>query len=187
MVVLAAMWFDIRPKGPKLRVHDMQMMCVEVVASAVSMCTTDSVLKHHHSMERCRSHYLENVYRTFRSSWTHHYQSFLPVPSAFDRAKDAAECALQQFSSSLPTVCVDSSPNIDSYPAPGQFLYLTAVTAHNGNSVLECWQTGPLLVVPSGVGFSQGRSTDSGPGGNASWTIVLPHYDVGLHFAPAKQ
>jgi len=66
------------------------------------------------------------------------------------------------------------------------YLNLTAIGARNGESVLECWEVGPI-VKSSVPGTSGASSLFFGETTNATYTIIPPRFDGGLHNAPAVQ
>lgn len=70
------------------------------------------------------------------------------------------------------------------------YLNMTVITGNNDISVLKCWQlTTPFATsdVPGVVGT---QTLGLGPlvgGGSATYTILPPRFDGGLHNAPVKQ
>lgn len=74
-----------------------------------------------------------------------------------------------------------SSQNI-STPA----LNITAISASNGSSILECWRLDNFTVsqTPGTVGA---LSVFFGEASNVSYTVIPPRTNAGLHVAPAAQ
>jgi hypothetical protein len=66
------------------------------------------------------------------------------------------------------------------------YLNLTAISAREGESILECWEIGPILR-SSVPGTSGASSMFLGDTTNATYTIIPPRFDGGLHTAPAAQ
>jgi hypothetical protein len=65
-------------------------------------------------------------------------------------------------------------------------LNLTAIAASQGASVLECWQL-PGFVASSGAGTVGALNLFLGDLSNATYTVIPPRFDGGLHHAPAAQ
>lgn len=68
-----------------------------------------------------------------------------------------------------------------------QLFNITALTGRGGISVLECWQlTTPFVTsdVPGVIGTS---TLELGDMANATYTVIPPRFDGGLHNAPVKQ
>ncbi|KAI0169578.1 hypothetical protein GGR52DRAFT_473259 [Hypoxylon sp. FL1284] len=64
----------------------------------------------------------------------------------------------------------------------------SAITAHNGSSVFECWQFDTHFSPSSGGGLPGGAITQLGSiGREASYGVFPPNFDMGLHNAPRKQ
>ncbi|OIW26340.1 hypothetical protein CONLIGDRAFT_683328 [Coniochaeta ligniaria NRRL 30616] len=66
------------------------------------------------------------------------------------------------------------------------YLNLTAISARDGESILECWEVGPIIK-SSVPGTSGASSLFFGETTNATYTIIPPRFDGGLHTAPAVQ
>ncbi|KAB5513591.1 hypothetical protein GE09DRAFT_1161779 [Coniochaeta sp. 2T2.1] len=69
---------------------------------------------------------------------------------------------------------------------PKTYLNLTAITGRDGESVLECWEVGPLITsaVPGTAGAA---ALFLGDMSNATYTVIPPRFDGGEHVAPALQ
>ncbi|KAK3934377.1 hypothetical protein QBC46DRAFT_399972 [Diplogelasinospora grovesii] len=80
-------------------------------------------------------------------------------------------------SSSSPVVLSDSEP---------KYLNLTAISAAHGSSTLECWQFGPFSS-SSTPGTTGALNLVLGDMSNASYSVIPPRFDGGLHNAPAPQ
>lgn len=65
-------------------------------------------------------------------------------------------------------------------------LNLTAVAGLNGSSVLQCWQL-PGFMSSAVAGTAGALNLFLGEMANASYTIIPPRFDGGLHRAPAPQ
>ncbi|KAF2090951.1 hypothetical protein K490DRAFT_62282 [Saccharata proteae CBS 121410] len=83
---------------------------------------------------------------------------------------------------SISTSC---TPALSNTTTPA--LNLTAISAANGNSVLECWQLQPGFTVASQAGTSGALSLYLGDTANASYTILPPRFNGGTHNAPSAQ
>jgi hypothetical protein len=68
----------------------------------------------------------------------------------------------------------------------GTHLNLTAIGAKNSESTLQCWSVGPF-VTSSTPGTSGASSVFLGNTSNATYTVIPPRFDGGLHTAPAVQ
>lgn len=66
-------------------------------------------------------------------------------------------------------------------------LNITALTAANGISVLECWALDPGFVSSSQVGTTGASSLQLGNLANGSYSILPPRFNAGLHNAPNVQ
>lgn len=66
-------------------------------------------------------------------------------------------------------------------------LNVTAISAHQGSSTLECWQLDQPFITSSGDG-SLGR-TDTKLGGvsNVTYSVFPSKFDLGTHNAPYHQ
>ena len=71
--------------------------------------------------------------------------------------------------------------------SPPPFLNITAISAENNRSTIECWQLAAPSTAPSTPGIVGSTVTSLGPAGNLSYTILPPHFDGGLHNAPVVQ
>lgn len=65
-------------------------------------------------------------------------------------------------------------------------LNLTAISAANGASTLECWQL-PGVLASSGAGTVGALNLFLGDLSNATYTVIPPRYNGGAHNAPAAQ
>ncbi|KAN0133339.1 hypothetical protein V8E53_008779 [Lactarius tabidus] len=75
---------------------------------------------------------------------------------------------------------------MSAFTAP-PFLNITALTAHNGVSALECWQLLPGFATSSQSGTVGASSLQLGNVANASYAVLPPGFNAGLHNAPANQ
>jgi hypothetical protein len=69
---------------------------------------------------------------------------------------------------------------------PAVYLNVSAITGCNGESVFECWSVGPFAT-SSVSGLSGASTLFMGETANATYTVVPPRFDGGLHTAPAVQ
>ena len=65
-------------------------------------------------------------------------------------------------------------------------LNLTAIAARNGSSVLECWQL-PEFVTSATAGVAGALTLFLGDTANATYTVLPPRFNGGVHTAPAAQ
>ncbi|PLB38239.1 WD40 repeat-like protein [Aspergillus candidus] len=73
-------------------------------------------------------------------------------------------------------------------PTTPQTLTLTVLNAQNNHSTLECWALVPGFERASEPGISGTASLSLGAlSGNASYTMIPPRFDGGLHNAPGLQ
>lgn len=66
-------------------------------------------------------------------------------------------------------------------------LDITAISARNGASTIECWRMVTPFVVTSQAGVSGVAFTQLGKTGNLSYAIIPAKYDGGLHNGPQVQ
>ncbi|ORY66521.1 uncharacterized protein BCR38DRAFT_299111, partial [Pseudomassariella vexata] len=66
-------------------------------------------------------------------------------------------------------------------------LNITALSAHNSVSVLECWQLSSPFVTSDEPGRVGTQSMSLAQLGNATYDIIPARYDGGLHSEPRKQ
>ncbi|PHH59525.1 hypothetical protein CDD81_2887 [Ophiocordyceps australis] len=64
---------------------------------------------------------------------------------------------------------------------------ITAISAVNGKSVIECWELDAPCQASAAPGTSGAASTQLGPVGNVTHTVLAPNFDGGWHNAPAAQ
>lgn len=76
-----------------------------------------------------------------------------------------------------------SSPSI----ANGTFLEVTAIVAQGGNSVLECWRLAAPFSTSSGAGTVGASTLLIDDLANATYTVIPPHFEAGVHNAPHPQ
>jgi hypothetical protein len=90
-------------------------------------------------------------------------------------------CDTANAQSSTSSACAASAP---SFVPPA--LNLTAISASNGNSVLECWAL-PGFVASTQAGTVGALNLVLGDLANATYTLIPPRFNGGLHKAPAPQ
>ncbi|KAL8902574.1 MAG: hypothetical protein Q9207_004575 [Kuettlingeria erythrocarpa] len=66
-------------------------------------------------------------------------------------------------------------------------LTVTAISAKNGVSTIERWQLASPFKTSSEAGVSGVSFAQLGQAGNASYAVIPPHFEGGLHNAPALQ
>ncbi|MCJ1263281.1 hypothetical protein MMC22_003151 [Lobaria immixta] len=71
--------------------------------------------------------------------------------------------------------------------ASPSFLNLTAISATNGESTLECWQLSDQFTMSSQAGTAGTAIKQLGNVTNATYTILPAKFDGGAHRAPAVQ
>jgi hypothetical protein len=79
-----------------------------------------------------------------------------------------------------------STSSVSAFTAP-PFLNITALTAHNGASALECWQLLPGFATSSQTGTVGASSLQLGNLANGSYSVIPPLFDAGFHNAPSAQ
>ena len=67
------------------------------------------------------------------------------------------------------------------------YLNLTAISAANGASILECWQLSAPFVVSSQPGTAGAATAQLGNVANASFSVIPAQFNGGVHRAPAVQ
>lgn len=67
------------------------------------------------------------------------------------------------------------------------YLNLTAISASNGASTLECWQLSAPFVVSTQAGTVGAASDQLGDVANASFSVLPAMFNGGAHRAPAVQ
>jgi len=70
---------------------------------------------------------------------------------------------------------------------PPTFLNITAISAQNGSSVLECWQILPGFTTSSQAGTAGASILQLGNVANMSYSVLPPKFEAGLHNAPTTQ
>ena len=90
-------------------------------------------------------------------------------------------CDTANAQSLTSSACAASAP---SFVPPA--LNLTAISASNGSSVLECWAL-PGFVASTQAGTVGALNLVLGDLANATYTIIPPRFNGGLHQAPAPQ
>jgi len=68
-----------------------------------------------------------------------------------------------------------------------QNLQLTAISAKDGASTIECWELAAPFVASSKTGIMGVIFAQLGKAGNVSYAIIPAKYDGGLHDAPQIQ
>ncbi|KAI9779115.1 MAG: hypothetical protein M1816_003738 [Peltula sp. TS41687] len=71
--------------------------------------------------------------------------------------------------------------------AESTYLNLTAISAANGASTLECWQLTTPFIVPTEPGIAGSAALPLGNVTSAIYAVLPPHFDGGLHVAPRVQ
>lgn len=71
-------------------------------------------------------------------------------------------------------------------PSPPK-LNLTAISAHNGESTLACWQLDNPFTQSNVPGTVGSKSLSLGDIGNSTLSVLPPHFDGGFHNAPTLQ
>ncbi|KAI0261179.1 hypothetical protein BC834DRAFT_830699 [Gloeopeniophorella convolvens] len=70
---------------------------------------------------------------------------------------------------------------------PPTALNVTALTGHNGVSVLECWELVPGFATSSQSGTAGASILQLGNLANASYSVIPPNFNAGFHNAPNVQ
>ncbi len=71
--------------------------------------------------------------------------------------------------------------------AAPQNLQLTAISAKDGASTIECWELAAPFIVSSQTGVTGAAFAQLGKAGNVSYAIIPAKYNGGLHNAPQIQ
>lgn len=66
-------------------------------------------------------------------------------------------------------------------------LIITAISAKNGASTIECWKLAAPFVVSSQAGVTGAAFAQLGSTGNTSYAVIPAKYDGGLHNGPQAQ
>ncbi|KAI4201283.1 MAG: hypothetical protein LQ350_003320 [Teloschistes chrysophthalmus] len=66
-------------------------------------------------------------------------------------------------------------------------LNITAISAKNGVSTIECWVLDAPPVIASEAGIAGAAFTQLGKAGNLSYAVIPPRFDDGFHNAPVAQ
>lgn len=66
-------------------------------------------------------------------------------------------------------------------------LHITAISASNGVSTLECWRLAAPFVVSSQTGVAGAAFAQLGKAADISYAVIPPKYDGGLHNGPRNQ
>ncbi|KJZ78300.1 hypothetical protein HIM_02338 [Hirsutella minnesotensis 3608] len=64
---------------------------------------------------------------------------------------------------------------------------ITAISAANGHSTIECWQLEAPVQFSSVPGTNGASNTFLGPVKSAEYTVIPSHFDGGIHNAPRAQ
>ncbi|KAI0280680.1 hypothetical protein BGY98DRAFT_914353 [Russula aff. rugulosa BPL654] len=70
---------------------------------------------------------------------------------------------------------------------PPTFLNITAISAQNGLSILQCWQILPGFTTSSQAGTTGASILQLGNLANMSYSVLPPKFNAGLHNAPTPQ
>ena len=77
--------------------------------------------------------------------------------------------------------------NLSILPPVPSHLNISVITAANDKSTFECWQLSAPFVQSSQVGTSGAAVAQLGDVDTASYTLIPPQFDGGLHNAPVVQ
>ena len=69
----------------------------------------------------------------------------------------------------------------------GTFLDLTAIVTRHNNSALECWRLTNPFTTSSGAGTAGASTLNIASLANATYTVVPPRFEGGIHNAPHPQ
>lgn len=76
---------------------------------------------------------------------------------------------------------------IASTTAASTYLNLTAISAADGESILECWQLSDPFAVSGQAGTTGTAVHQLGNAVNTSIVVIPAHFNGGVHNAPAVQ
>ncbi|KIP09641.1 hypothetical protein PHLGIDRAFT_11779 [Phlebiopsis gigantea 11061_1 CR5-6] len=71
--------------------------------------------------------------------------------------------------------------------ASGTFLDLTAIVTHHNNSALECWRLADPFTTSAGAGTAGAATLNIAGLANATYTVLPPRFEGGVHNAPHPQ
>ena len=77
--------------------------------------------------------------------------------------------------------------SLSTLPPVPSHLNVSVIAAAKDKSTLECWQLSAPFVQSSTAGTSGAAVTQLGDVGTASYTLIPPQFDGGLHNAPVVQ
>ena len=80
----------------------------------------------------------------------------------------------------------DETEYLDKRETPEK-IKITAITAANGASMLECWELSAPFQVSSEAGVVGAAFAPLTDAGNVTYAIIPPKFDGGLHNAPQVQ
>ena len=125
----------------------------------------------------------------------HHFLNLL-LPRKFPERRAVARAlllaAMASFAlSSLLTlfllISTSMSLTVKGAPSDPSSLNLTAISAENGHSIFECWQLESPFVDSTQAGTDGAVFAQLGNASNASFAILPPKFNGGLHNAPFVQ
>ncbi|KAL8665070.1 MAG: hypothetical protein Q9168_007779 [Polycauliona sp. 1 TL-2023] len=87
----------------------------------------------------------------------------------------------------LPLFTTITAATHHSQPKQPPYLNLTAISAKNGVSTIECWQLAAPFITSSEAGVSGASFAQLGKAGNTSYALIPAKFDGGLHNAPTVQ
>ena len=87
----------------------------------------------------------------------------------------------------LPLFTTFTAATHHSQPKQPPYLNLTAISAKNGVSTIECWQLAAPFITSSEAGVSGASFAQLGKAGNTSYALIPAKFDGGLHNAPTVQ
>ncbi|KAL8900632.1 MAG: hypothetical protein Q9207_005603 [Kuettlingeria erythrocarpa] len=70
---------------------------------------------------------------------------------------------------------------------PPKNLFVTAISAQDGASTIECWELAAPFVVSTDAGVTGAAFVQLGQTGSVSYAVIPPKYNGGLHNAPQVQ
>ncbi|EIW78685.1 hypothetical protein CONPUDRAFT_108661 [Coniophora puteana RWD-64-598 SS2] len=73
------------------------------------------------------------------------------------------------------------------YAANSTFLEMTAIVTQNGSSALECWRLSDPFTTSAGAGTAGASTLNINNLANATYTVVPPRFEGGIHNAPYPQ
>ncbi len=127
-------------------------------------------------------------YQLFQTISTSYYWHPLDphstVPGTLQHKMRAHTLALALYEALIPSITVQTPAVLSNISTPN--LNVTTIAARNGCSVIQCWSI-PSFTQSATAGTAGALNLFLGEATNATFTLLPPRFDGGLHNAPAPQ